>query len=267
MNTQRRHDRLAAGKRVAAFALVAAALVSARAIAATPNLEGFWWPGRAAGGARMPELTSKLPAGSGTIRDLGAPSRTGGNFGDLNVKEAARAAAMKWNPMDEETVARACKPPSIIYGMPGPFPFEIHQSDKLMVFRLEYYDQVRVVFLDGRPHPGKDYAHTTVGHSVGRWEGDTLVVDTTHLASSTMMGNGLLHSDDVHLIERFRLTPDGKFLHWTQDVEDPQVLNNHGTRYMVMERRQGHIFPYECDPSYGLSIEQRGGQTPAAERK
>ena len=64
-------------------------------------------------------------------------------------------------------------------------------------------------------------------------------------------------------MERFRLTPDGKNLHWTQDVEDPQVLNNHGTRYSVMERREGYNFPYECDPSYGQSIEQRGGQAPA----
>jgi hypothetical protein len=245
-----------------AMAFAAVAIASLPAAAAAPNFEGFWWPGRAAADARMPQLTSKLPANGAAIRDLGTPSRTGGNFGDLDVKPAARAAAMQWNPMDEETVSKACKPPSIIYGMPGPFPFEIHQSDKLMVFRLEYYDQVRVVFLDGRPHPGPDYPHTTVGHSVGRWEGDTLVVDTTHLAASTLMANGLRHSDDVHLIERFRLTPDGKQLHWTQDVEDPQVLNNHGIRYLAMERREGHIFPYECDPAYGQSIEQRGGQAP-----
>jgi hypothetical protein len=249
--------------RVGAAAFIATAILALPALAATPNLEGFWWPGRGAGGARMPELTSKFPAKSGTIRDLGAPSRTGGNFGDLDVKEAARAAAMKWNPMDEETISNACKPPSIIYGMPGPFPFEIYQSDKLIVIRLEYYDQVRVIFMDGRPHPGPDYPHTTVGHSTGRWEGDTLVVDTTHLAESTMMGNGLRHSDKVHLVERFRLTPDGKNLHWTQDVEDPQVLNNHGTRYSVMERRDGFIIPYECDPAYGQSIQQRGGQDKA----
>ncbi|MEO6081201.1 MAG: hypothetical protein ABIQ86_15735 [Steroidobacteraceae bacterium] len=268
MSVRPRHGLLVPRVFLGAVALVAAAVVSLPASSATPNLEGFWWPGRAAADSRMPELTSKLPAKGAAIRDLGAPSRTGGNFGELDVKEAARAAAMKWNPMDEETVANVCKPPSIIYGMPGPFPFEIYQSDKLIVFRLEYYDQVRVVFLDGRSHPGSDYPHTTVGHSIGRWEGDTLVVDTTHLASSTMMGNGLRHSDDVHLVERFRLTPDGKNMHWTQDVEDPQVLNNHGIRYSVMERRKGNNIPYECDPSYGQSIQQRGGQEPAAtERK
>jgi hypothetical protein len=241
-----------------------AALISLRPAGAAdmPNLEGYWWPARGAGGERMPELTSKLPADGAVIRDLGTPSRTGGDFSDLDVKPAARAEAMAWNPMDEETVSKVCKPPSIIYGMPGPFPFEIYQSDTLMVFKLEYYDQVRIVFLDGRPHPGDDYPHTTVGHSIGHWEGDTLVVDTTHLASSTMMGNGLRHSDELHLIERFRLSADGKYLHWTQDIEDPVVLNNHGVRYGVVERREGYVYPYDCDPAYGLSIQQRGGQPP-----
>jgi hypothetical protein len=246
-----------------AIALVAATLVApyAAAAATPPSLEGFWWPGRGGGAGRMPELTSKLPANGVPIRDLGTPSRTGGNFGELDVKPEAKAAAMQWNPMDEETISNVCRPPSIIYGMPGPFPFEIIQSDKLIIFRLEYYDQVRIVFMDGRPHPGPDYPHTTVGHSVGRWEGDTLVIDTTHLVSSTMMGNGLRHSDQVHLVERFRLTPDGKHLHWTQTVEDPLVLNNRGIRYSVMERQQGYVYPYDCDPAYGRSLEQREGQS------
>jgi len=74
------------------------------------------------------------------------------------------------------------------------------------------------------------------------------------------MGNGLRHSDDVHLVERFRLTPDGKQLHWTQTVEDPQVLNNRGVRYVVMERKEGFVYPYDCDPAYGRSLEQREGK-------
>lgn len=253
--------RLSRGCARAVLLLATAALLPLSAAAAgAPSLEGFWWPGRGTANTRMPELTSKFPANGVPIRDLGTPSRTGGDFGQLDVKPAARAEAMKWNPLEDETVSRVCKPPSIVYGMPGPFPFEILQSDKLIVFRLEYYDQVRVVFMDGRKHPGADYPHSTVGHSVGHWEGDTLVVDTTHLASSTMMGNGLRHSDDVHLVERFRLMPDGKQLHWTQTVEDPQVLNNRGVRYMVMERKEGFIYPYDCDPAYGRSLEQREGQ-------
>jgi hypothetical protein len=189
----------------------------------------------------VPARSSYSGVFRGLLRAGAAGCRTGGDFGDLDVKPEARAEAMRWNPMDEETVSNVCKRPSIIYGMPGPFPFEIHQSDELIVFRLEYYDQVRVVFMDGRSHPGPDYPHTTVGHSIGRWENDVLVIDTTHLSSSTIMANGLRHSDDVHLVERYRLSPDGRYLHWTQDIEDPQVLNNHGVRYVVMERQEGYV--------------------------
>jgi hypothetical protein len=244
----------------AAAILAAALLATQPAAAQTPDLEGYWWPARGAGGARMPELTSKLPAGGAAIRDLGTPSRTGGDFGDLEVKPEALAAALAWDPMEEETVSKVCKPPSIIYGMPGPFPFEIYQSDTLIVIRLEYYDQTRVIFLDGRSHPGPDYPHTTVGHSIGHWEDDVLDVDTTHLASSTIMANGLRHSDDVHLVERYRLTEDGRYLHWTQVIEDPQVLNNRGVRYVVVERQEGYVYPYDCDPAYGLAVQQREGQ-------
>ena len=74
------------------------------------------------------------------------------------------------------------------------------------------------------------------------------------------MGNGLKHSDQVHLIERYRMTPDGAHLHFTQVVEDPVVLGNHGIRYSVFERRDGYVYPYDCDPAYGLSIQERGGQ-------
>jgi hypothetical protein len=262
MKTRRLIASRTATQLAAVLVLIAAASGFAPvADAQTPDFEGYWWPARGAGGARMPELTSHFPEDGVALRDLGTPSRTGGDFGELSVKPAALAEAMQWDPMDEETVSRVCKPPSIIYGMPGPFPFEIYQGRDLMVFRLEYYDQTRVVFMDGRPHPGPDYPHTTVGHSIAHWEDDVLVIDTTHLAASTIMANGLRHSDEVHLVERYRLTPDGRYLHFTQVIEDPLVLNNRGVRYVVFERQEGYIFPYDCDPAYGQSVQQREGQS------
>jgi hypothetical protein len=116
----------------------------------------------------------------------------------------------------------------------------------------------RIVRIGGKHLP--KHSRRWRGDSIGHWEGDTLVVDTTHLAESTLMGNGLRHSAQAHLIERFRTTPDGAFLHWTQVVEDPVVLGNRGVRYNVFERRDGYVYPYDCDPAYGLSIQERGGQ-------
>jgi hypothetical protein len=221
-----------------------------------PDLSGFWNPG---GGRaeQMPELLSRIAPNTVFIDDVGAAELEVGQFGGLDVKPAARRAAAEWDPMMEQTVATVCVPQSIIYSMQGPFPIEIHQGTELLVIKLEYFDHVRVVFLDGRGHPGDDYPHSKQGHSVGRWDGDTLVVDTTHLASSTLMNNGLNHSDNVHLIERFRLSDDGRHLHVTQEFEDPDVLNNRGARYMVFTRADGHVYPYGCDPSYAVDFQGR----------
>ena len=61
------------------------------------------------------------------------------------------------------SISRVCLPPSIVYSMQGPFPMEIHQGTELIVMRLEYYDLVRVIFMDGRPHLPSSAPHTKVG--------------------------------------------------------------------------------------------------------
>jgi hypothetical protein len=222
-----------------------------------PDLSGFWTPGGGQAGQRMQELLSQVAPDTVFVDDAGATELDSDEFGGLDVKPAARSAAAEWDPMSEQTVATVCVPPSIVYSMQGPFPIEIHQGTELLVIKLEYFDHVRVVFLDGRDHPGDDYPRSKQGHSVGFWDGDTLVVDTTRLASSTLTNNGLNHSDSVHLIERFRLTDDGRYLHVTQEFEDPEVLNNRGARYMIFSRAEGHVYPYECDPSYAVDIQDR----------
>jgi hypothetical protein len=58
-----------------------------------------------------------------------------------------------------------------------------------------------------------------MGHSIGRWEGATLVVDTTHVAASTITNNGLDHGENVHFVERFWLSADGKTLLARQEFE------------------------------------------------
>jgi hypothetical protein len=222
-----------------------------------PDLNGFWNPGAGRDSEPMEELLEAMHPDAVMLEDTGATELPSGEFGGLDVKSAARAAAADWNPMLEQTVATVCLQPSIIYSMQGPFPIEIFQGSELLVIKLEYFDHVRVVFLDGREHPDGGYPHSKQGHSVGHWEGDTLVVDTTHLSSSTLLNNGLNHSDKVHLIERFRLTDDGQFLHMTQEFDDPDVLNNRGARYVVFRRGSGHVYPYSCDPSYAIDIQQR----------
>ena len=69
---------------------------------------------------------------------------------------AGRAGASQEleSPRCSSRPENACRPPSIVYALQGPFPIEIFQSDVFIVMKLEYYDLVRIIFLDGRkPEP------------------------------------------------------------------------------------------------------------------
>lgn len=231
--------------------LLAGWVCGAAAQQKTPDLSGYWGPGRA--GKPDPERVKQLPPNTVVLSDAGAAEFPAGEFGGLKVKPAALAAAAKWKAEDDMHISRVCLPPSIVYAMQGPFPMEIHQTPGLIVIKLEYYDMVRIVFMDGRPHPEKA-PHSKVGHSVGRWEGSTLVVDTVKLSESTITNNGLNHSSDVRMIERFWLSADGRTLNALQEFEDPATLDNRGARFMVWNRVPGEfVLPYECDPSFGLN--------------
>jgi hypothetical protein len=238
--------------RTVAFAL---ALVLAASVAAAqqkpPDLSGYWGAGRA--GQVDPQRVAQLPPNTVVLRDAGAVEFPANEYGGLRVKPAALAAAKQWKPADDMSISRVCQPPSIVYAMQGPFPMEIHQGTELIVMKLEYYDMVRIIFMDKRGHPEK-VPHSKVGHSVGHWEGATLVVDTVKVSASTITNNGLNHSDNVHVTERFWLSADGRTLLGLQEFEDPDVLENRGARFMAWDRVPGEfVLPYECDPSFALN--------------
>ncbi|HEX6996928.1 MAG TPA: hypothetical protein VF322_02215 [Gammaproteobacteria bacterium] len=233
---------------LAAAGLVAAAAAPAQEV---PDLEGFWMvkferepSGRA--------LVDELPDDAVLIDDAGGGELGLNDFAGLELTAEARAAVAEYDYSRELERENTCVAPSAAFYMQAPFPMEIYQGTELIVLKMEYFDQYRVVFLDGRPHPPADAPHSKSGHSVGRWEGDTLVVDTTHLAAGTFMNNGLNHSDDIHMVERFRLSPDGTTLWLTQLYEDPAVFKGRAARYMAWTRVPGeYVYPYDCDPSYG----------------
>ena len=235
-----------------AFAALAAALVACPVAAQeAPDLSGFWnAPFRA---FDMPaDLEAKLPPDTVVLADTGAAEFPRGEFGGLKPTPEAAAHAESWTATSDMTIARVCLPPSIVYSVQGPFPFEIVQAPGLLVFRYEYYDQVRLVHTDGRGHPPADAPHSKMGHSIGHWEGNELVVDTTHIAASTITNNGLDHSDQIHMIERYRLSEDGEWLEASQWFADPATLENNGARFIRWSRGDDYVRPYECDPTFAL---------------
>jgi hypothetical protein len=219
---------------------------------AHPDFSGFWMLSR----KQKPvdaALVAKLPPNTAMLDDSGAVEFVRGAYGGLKLKPAARAAADAWDPQSDLTVSRACARPSIVYATQGPFPFEILQGTEFIIFRYEYFDLIRIIFMDGRGHPGPDAPHSKTGHSIGHWEGDELVVDTTHLEHATITNNGLDHSDNIHVVERFKRSPDGKTLLSTMWFEDPEVLDNNGARYIQWTSEPGAIYPYDCDPAFGAN--------------
>jgi hypothetical protein len=236
------------------FLAVAIASLQAQQ-SARPDLSGFWGAGHAV--QIDAALIATLPPNTVVIPDAGAPELPTGDFGGLRPRPAALAAAKAWKPEQEMTIDRVCLPRSIVYAMQAPFPIEIHQGTEMIVMRMEYYDMVRIIFMDGRPHPPAAAPHTKAGHSVGRWEGASLIVDTTHLSASTITNNGLDHSGNIHVIERFSLSADGTTLLMQQEFEDPDVLENRGARFVGWDRGAGFIHPYECDPSFAAKYQKR----------
>jgi hypothetical protein len=95
-----------------------------------------------------------------------------------------------------------CIPPGIPREMFQPFPWEIVYARDRIIVIFEYQGLIRQIFTDGRGHP-KDLEPTYMGHAIGKFEGDTLVVDTIGFNDKTWLDPmGLPHSDAMHLTER-----------------------------------------------------------------
>jgi hypothetical protein len=215
-----------------------------------PDFSGFWMPMR----EQLepdPVLSKFVPKETVVMRDTGPAEFGLMQFGGLKPKPAALEAARNWDPKQDMTVANACRIPSIVYALQGPFPIEIFQGTELLVMRLEYFDMARVMFLDGRAPLPANAPHTKTGYTVAHWEGDVLVAITTHLKSATITNNGLEHSDAMRVTERYRLVDGGRSLIVSQEYDDPQVLENRGVRYFGWRRATGdHVRAYDCDPSF-----------------
>jgi uncharacterized protein YndB with AHSA1/START domain len=101
-----------------------------------------------------------------------------------------------------------------------PYQFQIVQNKDLLVILHEYPGAFRLIPLDGEPHQ-VDPDPTWLGDSVGRWEGDVLVVDTIGYNDKTEV-SGFRHSEALHTVERFRRVEDG--FEYAVTIEDPNVF-------------------------------------------
>jgi hypothetical protein len=118
-----------------------------------------------------------------------------------------------------------CLPP----GTPGmmtenPYVHQIIAKPGQFVHLIENNNRWRVVHTDGRPHKPKEEQEPLYnGDMVGRWEGDTLIIDAVSIDERTWIRDAWFHSADLHVIERFR-RPSMNYLGHQFTIEDPKVL-------------------------------------------
>jgi hypothetical protein len=126
----------------------------------------------------------------------------------------------------------------------------------------------RIVHLDGRPHPSPRIRQW-MGHSVGRWEGNTLVVDTRNFKDGNGFygdaGGNFGFDENLHLVERFSLF-DADTLLYQFEVDDPTAFTQPWKGELTMTRSTDRIYEFAChEGNYSLENMLRGYR--ATERK
>ena len=133
------------------------------------------------------------------------------------------AGAERWRTVDtaKDPTGR-CWPPGPTRAFTAPFPFLLVQHPTMIALAFEYFTIWRIIYMDGRPHPADiaDYPDF-MGHSIGRWEGSALVVDTVGIDERSWLDTaGHEHSDKLHVVERFT-RPNKNVLHYEALIDDP----------------------------------------------
>ena len=134
---------------------------------------------------------------------------------------------------------------------------QLFQTRDYVVILNEMVHNARVVPMDGRPHGN---IHQWAGQSRGRWDRDTLVVDTRHFAGGTAFQNGITTAN-LHLLERFtRIDEDTLLYQFT--VNDPSIWTKPWTAAIPMRKVSDRMYEYAChEGNYSMANMLRGART------
>ncbi len=231
-----------------------------------PNFSGIWqanneahWdlqahearPGVVTQQGVYPYEFAKVPAAP--VLALGAaagvPGSVGVVDGDGQIPYKPEAAALKkengenWIDRDPEL---KCYLPGIPRAMYMPYPFQIVQSTNKIQMAYTFANAARTIHLDKVEGPPDD---TYMGHSVGRWEGDTLVVDVTGFNGKNWFDRaGNFHGTGLKLVERYT-SINSDAIRYEVTIEDPEVFTRPWKISMPLYRRlepNSQLIEYPC---------------------
>jgi hypothetical protein len=242
--------------------ILAQAQRGASRIAGKPDLSGIWQAHNTANWDLLTHAARPMVPHPGFLANtvtLGAPVLALGTLGwvppGLGVVEGDAIPYQPWaaerqkenlaNWLDRDPEIK-CFQPGVPRAMYMPYPFEIIQSATKISMVFEFANAQRTIHLNKmEPYPNSSY----MGYSVGRWEGDTLVVDVTSFTDATWFDrSGNFHSDTLHVVERY--TPMGQdVLRYEATIEDPQVFTRPWKISMPLYRRlepNAQLLDFRC---------------------
>ena len=211
-----------------------------------PNVNGIW---QALGNAHWdleahhaqpgpPQFGAMfaVPAGLGVVEGGAIP------YQSWAAAKRKENSDKRWT-LDPEA---KCYMPGVPRATYMPFPFQIIQSTNTIMMVYEFANAQRTIHMDQvKPSP----VDTWMGHSIGRWDGDTLVVDVKQLNDQTWFDRaGNFHSDQVHVVERYTLGSPER-LDYEATIEDPKVFTRSWTIRLALYRRQEkdmEILEFKC---------------------
>ena len=138
-----------------------------------------------------------------------------------------------------------CQPTGPTRAIHSPFPFQIVQSAGMTTILFEIDHTFRRIFTDGRPHP-KDLDETWYGDSVGKYEGNTLRVDTLGVSDRSWLDTaGHQHSNKLHITETFS-KPGPDSIQWSVTYDDPVYFTKPWTVTLPFKREKYDIMEMIC---------------------
>jgi hypothetical protein len=222
--------------------LMVAALAAATTASAQVDLAGQW---------------NTLP------RNQDGSGMTGDAAG-VPLSQEGQWRAQSWSPEDFDVAEWVCRPHSFDYGLEGGLSrmrvwADVDRPTQKVVSinaHANQEEQETYIYMDGRPRPPQNAVHTWSGFSTGEWDGDVLVVTTTHLKEGYIRRSGLMRSDQTTVRTRWRRI--GDYLQLTTIMYDPIYLSEPYIRSALMYINQPSMpnDPYPCEEATETAVER-----------
>lgn len=206
-----------------------------------------------------PELTAVASSLAGIwLADGSQLARYPGGYdgffsANLVLTEEGRAAEAEYDPLSAENPESTCvgrpTPGMIVSSGLYPLDIRINEDEEIIEINTEYWDERRTVYMDGRPHPPMEERFDS-GYSIGRWEGDTLVVDVRNFSDHRSPYQiGVPSGAQKRVVERYRLLEDGTRISLEFTLEDPEYLaESMSATWELIYTPHLQLSTFDCDP-------------------